>query len=100
MSIVKSKILDQLTDNYPNFLRKDLEKALSLVFDEIAIALSKQQNVEIRGFGTFKIKKRKARIGRNPKNGSRIEIPAKNTIQWKMSKQLFKFLNNESNKNE
>ena len=100
MSIVKSKILDQLTDNYPNFLRRDLDKALNLVFDEIAMALSKQQNVEIRGFGTFKIKKRKARIGRNPKNGSRIEIPAKNTIQWKMSKKLFKLLNNRSNKNE
>ena len=100
MSIVKSKILDQLTDNYPNFLRKDLEKALNLVLDEIVRALSKQQNVEIRGFGTFKIKKQRARIGRNPKDGSRIEIPAKNTIQWKMSKQLFKLLNNESNSNK
>ena len=100
MSIVKSKILDQLTDNYPNFLRKDLEKALNLVLDEITRALSKQQNVEIRGFGTFKIKKQRARIGRNPKNGSRIEIPAKNTIQWKMSKQLFKLLNNESKNNK
>ena len=63
-------------------------------------ASSKQQNVEIRGLGTFKIKKQRARIGRNPKNGSRIEIPAKNTIQWKMSKQLFKLLNNESNNNK
>ena len=63
MSIVKSKILDQLTDNYPNFLRKDLEKALNLVLDEIARALSKQQNVEIRGFGTLskKINKSKNR---------------------------------------
>ena len=51
-------------------------------------------------FGTFKIKKQRARIGRNPKDGSRIEIPAKNTIQWKMSKQLFKLLNNESNNNK
>ena len=100
MSIVKSKILDQLTDNYPNFLRRDLDKALNLVFDEIAMALSKQQNVEIRGFGTFKIKKQRARIGRNPKDGSRVEIHAKNTIQWKMSKKLFKLLNNRSNKNE
>lgn len=100
MSIVKSKILDQLADNYPNFLRKDLEKTLDLVLEEIARALSKHQNVEIRGFGTFKIKKQKARIGRNPKNGSKIEIPARNTIQWKMSKQLFKLLNNDSSKNE
>ena len=97
MSIVKSKILDQLADNYPNFLRKDLEKTLNLVLEEITRALSKHQNVEIRGFGTFKIKKQKARIGRNPKDGSRVEIHAKNTIQWKMSKQLFKLLNNDPN---
>ena len=100
MSIVKSKILDQLADNYPNFLRKDLEKTLNIVLEEITRALSKHQNVEIRGFGTFKIKKQKARIGRNPKNGSKVEIPARNTIQWKMSKQLFKLLNNESNNNK
>ena len=97
MSIVKSKILDQLADNYPNFLRKDLEKTLNLVLEEITRALSKHQNVEIRGFGTFKIKKQKARIGRNPKNGLKVEIPEKNTIQWKMSKQLFKLLNNDPN---
>ena len=101
MSIVtKSQILNQLADIYKDFLRRDLEKALNCVLDEIARALSKQQNVEIRGFGTFKIKKQRARIGRNPKDGSRIEIPAKNTIQWKMSKQLFKLLNNESNNNK
>ena len=100
MSIVKSKILDLLVDNYPNFLRKDLKKALNLVLDDITRALSKHQNIEIRGFGTFKIKKQRARIGRNPKDGSRVEIHAKNTIQWKMSKQLFKLLNNESNNNK
>ena len=100
MSIVKSKILDQLADNYPNFLRKDLEKALNSVLDEISRALSKKQNVEIRGFGTFKVKKIKSRIGRNPKSGAKVEISAKNTIQWKMSKHLFKILNDGSEKNE
>ena len=100
MSIVKSKILDQLADTYKNFLRKDLELALNCVLDEIARALSKQQSVQIRRFGSFRIKKQKARIGRNPRTGERIEIPAKNTISWKMSKQLFKLLNNESNNNK
>ena len=98
MSIVtKSKILDQLADNYKNFLRSDLEKVLNLVLDEITRALSKQQRCEIRGFGSFRIKKQKSRIGRNPKTGEQIQIAAKNSIQWKMSKQLFKLLNNESN---
>ena len=101
MSIVtKSQILDQLADTYKNFLRKDLELALNCVLDEIARALSKQQSVEIRGFGSFRCVKQKARIGRNPRTGERIKIESKNRVQWKMSKKLFKLLNNDSNKNE
>ena len=96
MSIVKSKIIDQLADNYPNFLRKDLKKTLNLILDEIISGLIKNNNVEIRGFGTFKIKKQKARIGRNPKNGLKVEIPEKKTIQWKMSKELFNKLNKKN----
>ena len=96
MSIVKSQIIDQLADNYPNFLRKDLKKTLNLILDEIISGLIKNNNVEIRGFGTFKIKKQKARIGRNPKNGLKVEIPEKKTIQWKMSKELFNKLNKKN----
>ena len=93
MSIVKSQIIDQLADNYPNFLRKDLKKTLNLILDEIISGLIKNNNVEIRGFGTFKIKKQKARMGRNPKNGLKVEIPEKKSIHWKMSKDLFRILN-------
>ena len=96
MSIVKSQIIDQLADNYPNFLRKDLKKTLNLILDEIISGLIKNNNVEIRGFGTFKIKKQKAKIGRNPKNGLKVEIPEKKTIQWKMSKELFNKLNKKN----
>ena len=85
MSFVKSQILDKLADFYPNFLRKDLEKALNLVFNEIIETLATDKNVQIRGFGTFKIRQLKSRIGRNPKkDGSRIEIPAKKKVHWKI----------------
>ena len=93
MSFVKNKILNQLVNFYPNFLRRDLEKALNLVFDEIIKALTKGKNVEIRGFGSFKIRKLKSKIGRNPNNGSKVEIPAKQKVHWKMSKELFHKLN-------
>ena len=93
MSIVKSKILKQLADNYPKFLKKDIELALDSVLNEIIKALANNQNCEIRGFGTLKIKKLKERVGRNPKTGLKITIPSRNTIQWKMSKQLFNILN-------
>ncbi len=97
MSVVKSQILEQLKKNYPKFPKKNLEKALDLVFDEIINGLSKGNNVEIRGFGSFKIKKSKSREGRNPKNGIKINIPEKNKVQWKMSKDFLKKINLDFN---
>ena len=93
MSVVKSQILEQLKKNYPKFPKKNLEKALDLVFDEIINGLSKGNNVEIRGFGSFKIRNLKSRIARNPKDGSRVEVPAKQIVHWKTSKELFETLN-------
>ena len=95
MSFVKSRILNQLANSYPNFLRRDLEKTLNLVLDEIIKAIAKGENVQIRGFGSFKSRQLKTRIGRNPKDGSRIEIPAKQSVQWKISKELFQKLNQD-----
>ena len=100
MSFVKSQILDQLANSYPNFLKRDLEKALNLVFDEIIKTLAKGKNVQIRGFGSFKIRQLKSRIGRNPKDGSTIEIPAKQSVRWKMGKEFFQKLNKDTNPNE
>ena len=100
MSFVKSQILDQLANSYPNFLRRDLERALNIVLDEIIKAIAKSDNVQIRGFGSFKNRQLKTRIGRNPKDGSRIEIPAKQSVQWKISKELFQRLNQDTNQDE
>ena len=100
MSFVKSHILDQLVNSYPNFLRRDLEKALNLVLDEIINTVAKGKNVQIRGFGSFKIRQLKFRIGRNPKDGSRVEIPAKQSVHWKISKELFQKLNQDTNRDE
>ena len=100
MSFVKSQILDQLANSYPNFLRQDLEKALNLVLEEIIRAIAQGHSVQIRGFGSFKIKQLSSRIGRNPKDGSRVEIPAKQSVQWKMSKEFFQKLNQNIDHNE
>ena len=100
MSFVKSQILDQLANSYPNFLRRDLEKALNLVLDEIIKTVAKGKNVQIRGFGSFKISQLKPRIGRNPKDESKVEIPAKQSVHWKMSKELFQKLNQNTSRNE
>ena len=62
---------------------------------KIIFALKNDKNVELRGFGTFRINTQKASIRRNPKTGEKLNVPKKRTIKWKMSKDLFKKLNNE-----
>ena len=95
MAIVKSKLLKQLSDNYPNFLKKDLEKFFNIIFYEIKNALKRGDRVELRGFGIFYTNIQKARISRNPKTGEKVNTPKKKTIHFKMSKELFKKINNE-----
>ena len=95
MAIVKSKLLENLKKSYPNFLRKDLEKFLSIVLYEVKHALKRGDRVELRGFGMFSTNKQKARISRNPKTGEKVHTPEKKTIHFKMSKDMFKKLNNE-----
>ena len=91
--MVRSELLQKLCDHHPNLLRKDIEKILEIIFFEISEALCRGENIEIRGFGTYKIKKRKARVGRNPKNSELVQIPEKKAIKWKISKTFFKQLN-------
>ena len=95
MAIVKSKLLKQLSKNYPNFLKKDLEKFTNIILDEIKRSLKRGERVEIRGFGVFSSNVQKSRISRNPKTGEKVNTPEKKTIHFKMAKDLFKKLNNE-----
>ena len=95
MAIVKSKLLNQLKKSYPNFLKKDLEKVVSVVLNEIKQALKNGDRVELRGFGMFSTNIQKARISRNPKTGEKVNTPEKKTIHFKMSKEMFKKLNND-----
>ena len=94
MAIVKSKLLKQLSENYPNFLKKDLEKFTNIILDEIKRSLRRGDRVELRGFGIFSTNIQKARLSRNPKTGEKVNTPEKRTIHFKMSKDLFKKLNN------
>ena len=95
MAIVKSKLLKQLSDNYPNFLKKDLEKFTNIILDEIRQSLKRGDRVELRGFGVFSTNIQNARISRNPRTGEKVNTPQKKTIHFKMAKELFKKLNNE-----
>jgi integration host factor subunit beta len=95
LAIVKSKLLNQLKKSYPNFLKKDLEKVVSVVLNEIKQALKSGNRVELRGFGIFSTNIQKARISRNPKTGEKVNTLEKKTIHFKMAKEMFKKLNND-----
>ena len=95
MAVVKSKLLKQLSENYPNFLKKDLEKFTNIILNEIKETLKRGERVELRGFGIFSTNTQKTRISRNPKTGEKVNTPEKKTIHFKMAKELFKKINNE-----
>ena len=95
MAIVKSKLLKQLSENYPNFLKKDLEKFTNIILNEIKRTLKRGDRVELRGFGVFSTNTQKASIRRNPKTGEKVNVPEKKTIPFKMAKEMFKKLNDD-----
>ena len=93
--IVKSKLLKQISDNYPNFLRKDLEKFFNIFLDEIKNSLKRGERVELRRFGMFSTNTQKPRLSRNPRTGEKVHTHKKIKIRFKMAKELFNKLNNE-----
>ena len=98
--MVRSELLQKMCNLHSNILRRDMEKIFDLIFNEFTEALCRGENIEIRGFGTYKIVKRKARTGRNPKSSEIVQIPEKKAIKWKMSKTLLKRLNKNFTENK
>ena len=98
--MVRSELLQKMCNLHPNILSRDMEKIFDIIFFEFTKAFCRDENIEIRGFGTYKIVKRKARIGRNPKNSEPVQIPEKKGIRWKMSKTLFNRLNKNFTENK
>jgi integration host factor subunit beta len=94
LAIVKSKLLKQLSDNYPNFYKKDLEKFINIFLNDIKEALKKGERLELRNFGTLSTRIQKASVRRNPKTGEKVHVKQKRTIYWKMSKEMFSRINN------
>ena len=95
MATVKSELLKELKKSYPNFLTRDLNKVIDIIIEEIKEALNRNEGCEFRSFGSFRTNIQKASIRRNPKTGEKVSVPKKKTIKWKMSKDLFKKLNND-----
>tara|TARA_Y100000746_G_C15160745_1_gene309053 strand:- start:28 stop:315 length:288 start_codon:yes stop_codon:yes gene_type:complete len=95
LALVKSKILEHLSDNYPNFLKKDLSKLIEITLSKIENALEKNERVELRDIFTSETRIQEARISRNPKTQEKVEVSKKKTVHFKMSKKWFNSLNND-----
>ena len=98
--MVRSELLQKMRNLHPNILSRDMEKIFEIIFLEFTKAFCRDENIEIRGFGTYKITTRKARIGRNPKNSQLVQIPEKKAIKWKISKDFFNRLNKNFTENK
>ena len=96
MAIVKSELIKELKKSYPNFLTRDLNKVIEIILQEIKNTLNRGESVELRNFGIWRTKGQKASIRRNPRTGEKVMVQKKINIKWKMSKDLFKKLNNET----
>lgn len=91
--MTKSELIEAVAAKVENFSRKDVEVVIDTLFSSMTESLSKGQKVEIRGFGSFKIKKREPRQGRNPKTGENISIQAKKVPFFKAGKEIRERIN-------
>ena len=76
--------------------RKESEAIVETIFDSIITALQTGDKIEIRGFGSFRTRQRRGRIGRNPKTGAKVDVPPKRIPFFKPSKELKDFVNTEA----
>ena len=84
----KSDLIIKITSNNPHLYQKDANKIINIFFSTLSLALTKSERIELRGFGVFDVKKREARIARNPKNGNVVAVPSKNIPFFRMGKAM------------
>ena len=90
--MTKADLVEEVTQ-LGDLTRRDGEVIVDTIFDSVIHALKTGDKIEIRGFGSFRIRQRKPRIGRNPKTGAKVEVPAKRVPYFKPSKELRDLVN-------
>ncbi len=86
--MTKAELVDKISEKKPNLTRKQVEVVVNTVLDGIKDALSRDDKVEIRGFGSFRIRNRRAKEGRNPKTGEAVSVPPKKVPFFKAGKEM------------
>jgi integration host factor subunit beta len=86
--MTRSDLIIKLAERYPQLLGKDAELAVKVILDSMAETLTNGDRIEIRGFGSFALNYRPPRMGRNPKSGDKVQVPAKYVPHFKAGKEL------------
>ena len=99
-SMIKSELVQRIAGQNPHLYQRDIENIVNAVLGEITAALARGDRVELRGFGAFSIKKRDARLGRNPRTGAPVPVSQKTIPFFKTGKQLRDRLNGKESDGE
>ena len=94
--MIRSELIQKISEENPHLFRRDIERIVNTVFEEIIDAMARGDRVELRGFGAFSVKKRDARTGRNPRTGESVEVEEKHVPFFKPGKLLRDRLNGEA----
>jgi integration host factor subunit beta len=91
--MTRSGLIKRLAAANPHLHARDLERIVATVFEQIVLALTRGERVELRGFGMFSTRGRRERVGRNPRTGNEVAVPGKVVPHFKVGKELAERLN-------
>jgi integration host factor subunit beta len=91
--VVKSELVKRVAERHPLLYERDVERGVTVVLNEIASALARGDRVELRGFGVFSVRKRRARPARNPRTGAPVHLGPRQLASFKAGRQLHERLN-------
>ncbi|EPX79692.1 integration host factor subunit beta [Salipiger mucosus] len=91
--MIRSELIQKIADENPHLYQRDVERIVNTIFEEITNAMARGDRVELRGFGAFSVKKRDARLGRNPRTGEAVQVDEKHVPFFKTGKLLRDRLN-------
>lgn len=94
--MIRSELIQKIADENPHLYQRDVERIVNTIFEEVTNAMARGDRVELRGFGAFSVKKRDARIGRNPRTGESVSVEEKHVPFFKTGKLLRDRLNGKA----
>lgn len=91
--MTKAQIIEQVSERVPTLTRRQAEIVVNTIFDSVRNSLQKGEKTEIRGFGSFRLRTRRMKEGRNPKTGEAVAVPSKKVPFFKAGKELKEIVN-------